>query len=534
MNRRTFLSSTAAATAGLALSSCRSMSLPASAPDLRPGRFVMINFNGLELDARTIERIQRYGIRGFCLFQSNIQSENQVRGLISSIRALAGPDALVAIDQEGGGVIRTRTLPFPPSAMSLGASGDEALARSVGAATARGLRSLGINWNFAPVLDVNSNPLNPVISDRSFGSDPALVARMARAWMQGSIDEQVAPCVKHFPGHGDTTVDSHYGLPVVEKGLAALEAEELAPFRALLMDGDAPCVMSAHIIFRALDAELPATLSRRILTDMLRREWGYEGLIVTDSLSMAAIAEHFGHRRSGVMSIQAGADMAMALGTHEQQDEALEALQEAFDSGVISRESLLRRQYRLDRFSERFPLQAPTAYGAALQTADADIMETGWARGLTTWRGAQPIAPGTAVTLVVPASAQAGAASDSGLTGTGLIQQFSNLYDLRVVVVQPNDIAKARRDLDAFHRPGTPLILATTGRRRPEGDLLGFYRDLQPALHIALWNPYTVLDISAPALITFGFRPEALRATESWLRGTLRATGTLPIALSAS
>lgn len=168
-------------------------------------------------------------------------------------------------------MIRATSLPQAPAAMALGAIGEEVLAEAVGAAVARGLLHLGINWNFAPVLDVNNNPANPVIGERSFGDEPALVSRLAAAWMRGSLAEGVACCVKHFPGHGDTHVDSHHALPTVDKSLAALEALELKPFRALTQGpAAAPAVMKAHIVYPQLDPEHPASLSRRVLTGILR------------------------------------------------------------------------------------------------------------------------------------------------------------------------------------------------------------------------------------------------------------------------
>uniref|UniRef100_UPI0028062059 glycoside hydrolase family 3 N-terminal domain-containing protein n=1 Tax=uncultured Actinomyces sp. TaxID=249061 RepID=UPI0028062059 len=165
-------------------------------------------------------------------------------------------------------VVRATFLPQPPSAMALGASGDAARAEAVGAAVARGLKSLGINWNFAPVLDVNNNPANPVIGERSFSNDPVEVSRLAAAWMRGSLAECVACCVKHFPGHGDTHVDSHHALPTVDKSRAELNALELVPFKALA--SQAPAMMTAHIVYPQIDPDRPATLSPQLIGGILR------------------------------------------------------------------------------------------------------------------------------------------------------------------------------------------------------------------------------------------------------------------------
>ena len=198
---------------------------------------------------------------------------------------------------------------------------------------ARGLRSLGINWNFAPVLDVNNNPGNPVIAERSFGEDPDEVARLAAAWMRGSLREGVACCVKHFPGHGDTATDSHHALPVVDKSIAELEALELRPFRALAhahgATPAAPSVMTAHIVYPQIDPEHPATLSRPVLTGLLRENIGYDGVVITDALMMKAVHDKYGHALGAVMALQAGADMPLAQGTLDEQAATVKAIEQA-------------------------------------------------------------------------------------------------------------------------------------------------------------------------------------------------------------
>lgn len=244
-----------------------STSLP---PDFDAGRLVMVDITGTSLDAATADFLRQQRIRAVCLFRKNLGTEAEVRQLTRDLREVMGPQALIGLDQEGGSVVRATFLPQPPSAMALGAAGDEALATQVGAAVARGLRGIGINWNFAPVVDINNNPANPVIAERSFGETAETVTRLAGAWMQGSLSEGVACCIKHFPGHGDTHVDSHLDLPTVEKSRAELDALELRPFRALREV--APSVMTAHIVYPAIDPDYPATLSRTILGGILREE----------------------------------------------------------------------------------------------------------------------------------------------------------------------------------------------------------------------------------------------------------------------
>jgi beta-N-acetylhexosaminidase len=312
-----------------------SSSSAASAPpaDVAAGRFVMVDIDGQRLDAATSDFLREHRIRAVCLFRKNLGSEERIRALTAELRAVLGPGALIAMDQEGGSVVRATSLPQAPAAMALGAVGDEALAEQVGAAVARGLRHLGVNWNFAPVLDVNNNPANPVIAERSFGHDPQAVARLAGAWMRGAAGEGVACCVKHFPGHGDTHMDSHHALPVVDKSLAQLEALELVPFRALA--AQAPSLMTAHIVYPQLDPERPATLSPVLLDGVLRSRLGYDGVVITDALMMKAVHERWGPARAAVMALAAGADMPLAQGTRAEQLAVIEAIDTARRSSVL-------------------------------------------------------------------------------------------------------------------------------------------------------------------------------------------------------
>src|SRR5258706_479014 len=302
-----------------------------SGPDnFHPGELLMVGIRGKTLDADQARFLRRNRIRAVVLFRDNIGDEQETGALVRDLIGVLGARALIALDQEGGAVVRVTFLPQPPAAMALGAAGDETIARDVGAAVARGLRSLGFNWNFAPVLDVNNNPENPVIGERSFSADPREVARLGSAWMRRALSQGVACCIKHFPGHGDTSVDSHLDLPVVDKPRERLDRLELLPSRALLHD--AAAIMTAHIVYSCLDAERPATLSRAVLTGLLRRELDYDGVIITDSLVMKAIHDRYGHDRAAVIALSAGADMLMALGSQDEQAAAIAAISAAIAS----------------------------------------------------------------------------------------------------------------------------------------------------------------------------------------------------------
>ncbi|MGW2742989.1 glycoside hydrolase family 3 protein [Streptomyces sp. NPDC001450] len=248
------------------------------------------------------------GLASVALFGRNVVTEEQVTALTAELRA-ERDDLLVAIDEESGDVTRldVRTGSSFPGNHALGAVDDPGLTRGVARELGRRLAACGVNFDWAPSADVNANPDNPVIGVRSFGADTALVARHTAAWVEGLQSTGVAACTKHFPGHGDTNVDSHHAVPRIDVDAETLYARELPPFRAAVAAGTR-AVMSAHILVPALDPERPGTLSRRILTELLRGELGYQGLIVTDGMEMRAISGTYGLEHGVVLAIAAGAD----------------------------------------------------------------------------------------------------------------------------------------------------------------------------------------------------------------------------------
>ncbi|MFG3657652.1 glycoside hydrolase family 3 protein [Streptomyces sp. NPDC047706] len=273
------------------------------------------------------------GLASVGLFGRNIATPEQLTTLTAQLRA-EREDVLVAIDEEGGDVTRleVRTGSSFPGNHALGAVDDVELTREVAAELGRRLAACGVNFNWAPSADVNSNPGNPVIGVRSFGADPALVARHTAAYVTGLQSAGVAACTKHFPGHGDTTVDSHHAVPRIDADPAVLGGRELAPFRAAIAAGSR-AVMSAHILVPALDPDRPATLSGKVLTDLLRGDLGYDGLIVTDGMEMQAISATYGIERGSVLAVAAGAD-AICVGGGLADDETVRRLRDALVAAV--------------------------------------------------------------------------------------------------------------------------------------------------------------------------------------------------------
>lgn len=283
------------------------------------------------------------GLSSVGLFGRNIETPEQLAALTARLRA-ERDDVLVAIDEEGGDVTRleVRHGSSFPGNLALGAVDDLELTRAVAQELGRRLAECGVNLNWAPSADVNSNPDNPVIGVRSFGADPHLVARHTAAYIEGLQAAGVAACTKHFPGHGDTAVDSHHALPRIDVDLDTLYARELVPFRAAIAAGS-KSVMSAHILLPALDPDRPATLSPQILTGLLRNELGYDGLIVTDGMEMQAISATYGIERGSVLAIAAGADAICVGGGLEDEATVLrlrDALVAAVRTGELPEERL--------------------------------------------------------------------------------------------------------------------------------------------------------------------------------------------------
>ncbi|SEG66252.1 beta-N-acetylhexosaminidase [Nonomuraea solani] len=290
--------------------------------------------------------VAKYHLGGVILFPQNVKSVAQVVGLTNGLQQSAkGVPLLIGTDQENGLVSRMSALMTDfPGAAEIGATKNLGLSRAVAKATGDELRSLGVNLDFAPVADVNVNPRNPVIGRRAFGNDPKKVAKMVAAAVEGFGDAKIASTAKHFPGHGDTSVDSHTGLPVIKHTKAEWERIDAPPFRAAIGAG-VDAVMSAHIVFPKLDPSGdPATLSKPILTGLLREKLGFKGVISTDALNMAGVRKKYNDGEIAVRAVLAGADLLLMP---NDLPKAYEAVLAAVKSGRISKERLDQSVTRL-------------------------------------------------------------------------------------------------------------------------------------------------------------------------------------------
>ncbi|MER6242445.1 glycoside hydrolase family 3 N-terminal domain-containing protein [Streptomyces griseorubiginosus] len=319
-------------------------------------RCLVAGFEGTTVVPDTLKRLIDRGLGGVILFTRNVRDAEQVRRLTDTLRALR-PDLLVAIDNEGGGIghLVAAGAPEVPGSYALGVVDDPALTARCADALAGHLAALGITASYAPVADVQRKADNPIVRTRAFGSEPELVSRHLSAWIAATEARGIASCAKHFPGHGGTLTDSHHELAVDPRPYEELDLE---PFRAAIAAG-VPMLMSAHVVFPALDANRPATLSRRILGDLLRHEFEFEGVLVSDALEMKAIADLYGEAAGARIALAAGADQVIVAVpdlrvTLECRDAVLEALRE----GVLAEERVREAAGRVQRLVERYATPA--------------------------------------------------------------------------------------------------------------------------------------------------------------------------------
>jgi beta-N-acetylhexosaminidase len=321
--------------------------------ETQAARLFTVGFYG-KTSTPDLEKLVARGVGGVIFFARNVGQPSDVAELTSFIKRLAGRPLFLALDQEGGQVSRLRQgfTEIPPM-RAVGVSGSAALAREVGELIGREVRAVGFDMNYAPVLDIDTNPDNPIIAARSFGRTPELVSELGVALAQGLESAGVAACGKHFPGHGDTSQDSHLELPRLPHSLERLEQVELKPFAAAVKAG-IPSMMTAHVIFEPLDPVYPATMSRPVLQGILREKMGYDGLIVTDDIEMRAIADHFGVEDTVVRGLNAGVDHFLCCHTAEVAHRAIEAIVHAVENGTVSRQTLDTANRRIARFANRY------------------------------------------------------------------------------------------------------------------------------------------------------------------------------------
>jgi beta-N-acetylhexosaminidase len=340
------------------------------------GQLVLVGMDGTTSSDATRELIGKYHVGGFIFYKNNMESTKQSLQLFNDLKAdnKSNPIPLwMSVDEEGGRVSR---MPIDfvkvPTSRAIGTKASVELAKGIGGILGRELSGFGLNMDFAPVLDINSNPKNPVIGDRSFGNNADLVSRLGTATMEGIREQKVVPVVKHFPGHGDTSVDSHIGLPVVNHDLSRLRKLELVPFQAAVKD-KAEVVMIAHLLMPKIDPDHPASFSKKVITDLLRGELGFQGVVISDDMTMGAIEENYDIGKGSVNAILAGGNIILVGHDYEKEKKAINALKNAVEDGTISKDVLNNRVYAILKLKQAYGISDKPAEGPNVQGINVDL-----------------------------------------------------------------------------------------------------------------------------------------------------------------
>jgi len=503
------------------------------------GQLFMCGFDGLEPTDGIAQLIAEYKLGGIIYFRRNLRDAEQVRALSAKLQGLSDAPLFISADQEGGMVVRLEEgVTVMPGAMAQGAADDAELTREAARWSGAELRSIGINMNFAPCLDVNNNPKNPVIGVRSYGENPAKVAALGMAAIAGYREGGVAAVAKHFPGHGDTETDSHHELPVVPHDMGRINAVELVPFRQATEEG-ADAIMTAHVVFPAFEPErLPATLSRRILTGLLRERLGFGGVIVTDCLEMNAISETIGVARGAVEAIKAGADLVLVSHRLPRQKAALDAVLEAVMTGEIPEyriDEAARRIWELKRARGLFGGAAPEPDRIRAELAADRLCEA----AITAVKG-KPLLPKEGKVAVIWTEARVGTevveVIDQAWTlGEALRQAGRDVVELRIgletTVEEAREAMVVARQADAvvFVSYDAAFFSKQAGLIRDLADLKG-----KRFILVAGRTPYDGVGIAGLEnyLCTYENKPRMMTALAAVLTGQKQPQGKLPVALA--
>lgn len=327
------------------------------------GQLVMVGVDGYENDDNSQQLIERYHVGGFVLLKQNVKDVNQMRSLINSLKETNSVNEIplfLSIDEEGGRISRMPDEFMKiPSSQRIGELNNTKLSYQVGSIIGEELRTFGLNMNFAPVLDVNSNPKNVVIGDRAFGEEPSLVSKLGIQTMKGLQSQSIISVVKHFPGHGDTSVDSHVGLPTVNHDMKRLKSLELVPFSSAI-ENKVDAIMMAHILLPKIDSEYPASFSKTVISDVLRKDMRFDGIVITDDITMGAIVKNYDIGEAAVKSVKAGSDIILVCHDFAKEEAVLKALQKAAQTGSISMDRIDESVNRILKLKKKYALSDRT------------------------------------------------------------------------------------------------------------------------------------------------------------------------------
>jgi beta-N-acetylhexosaminidase len=517
--------------------------------DQQIGQLFMVGFPGASVTDEIRALIVERHVGGVVLFTRNIRDVRQTAELTDALQQLAyeaGHPAplLISVDQENGIVRRLgpEATAFPGN-MALGATGSAALTREVAEATGQELLAHGINMNLAPSVDVNSTPANPVIGVRSFGERAEDVARLGVAAVEGYRAAGVASTLKHFPGHGDTAVDSHLDLPVLPYALQRLDEVELLPFRAGIAAG-APCIMTAHVALPALTAGelIPAAVSGAVVHGLLRERLGFDGVVMTDCLEMQAISDTIGIAPAAVMALAAGNDLVLISHLVERQLGGIEAVRQAVRTGTLEESRIAEAAARVIQVKRRYLHWDAGARAVVGSAAHRELADRAYARSVTLVRdpgGLIPLdlAPQTRLVVLAPAAQTVSQAVDLPFTLEPLVhrlRQYQPLVSGRSAHMSPGvtleHLGLAPEDVPV-------LVTVNAYMESAQAEVIGrLARSAAKVIGIVAGNPYdaALFPDESAVIATYEYSEPALVAAAEVLFGHVSPVGHLPVTVTVA
>lgn len=507
------------------------------------GQMLMVGFHGLQAPSHILDWLKEGQIGGVILFARNVDNPQQVAELCKSIHEAAKFPALIAIDQEGGMVARLREpsgFTESPGAMALASAQDgEIQTEKVSAVLGAEMRSLGINWNYAPSVDISYNAANPTVGTRSFGKEKDFVAQMAAAAVRGFQKGGVAACAKHFPGLGNTTVDTHLELPILDTNLDKLLKNDLHPYRVAI-EANLASIMTTHTIFSTLDENYPATLSPHIIQHLIREELAYEGIVVSDCMEMRAISDHYGAGESAVLGLIGGLDIVLMSHTRAMQEEAYDAMLEAAQSGRIPLEQIDKANARIENLKEQYKIESSKINIDSVASDEHRQTSLAAARaGLTVVQKNNDLFPLPEVGKARIALIEFASHMDSEVMERNQHTAFATLLqqarpDIEIISLNPSSPSLESIDSAQKLASTVDILLLASRNAHMMASQKSVAEDLlhraNSSILIALRNPYDASALKADAILcSSGDSNPSLWATVEALQGDFLPSGQLPV-----
>lgn len=501
------------------------------------GQMMVYGFKGTKASEDALRLIDKYNVGGLVVFTHNIEDQSQLSSMTRQLQnysvAKNKVPVFIAIDQEGGKVMRIKNFGTTlPGNMNIGATRSSELSFLAGKLTAVDLEMLGINVNFAPVIDVNTSKYNEVIGVRSFGSDPDMVAKLGSSYIRGIQSRRVSATAKHFPGHGDTSGDSHFEMPSLNKSYDQILATDLKPFRSAIRSG-VDSIMTAHISVPSLDPSgTPATLSKKIINGLLREQMKYQGLVVTDDMEMQAITKDGGISKAAINAVLAGCDIITVVWTDRAKDEAYISLLKAVKSGLISEERIDQSVKRIIKTKLKRGLFEETPdpkiedvrkiVGNKLHQQIAQLISERSITVVKNFKNIIPLSNSERIVVVSPFAYLADELSSMGLKND-LVKMRLKLKNSEVVNIVNKAVSKDKNT--------SAYLVAVLDQSQTEVANMIKKKTSKPVIVASLDSPYMYSDvISADAyLCAYSFRLQALKALAEVLVGKFEPVGKLPV-----